>query len=173
MGFVFAKSRRQVSPAAARRLRAALDPGILAVGVFVDPDPARVLALTEDGTIDLVQLHGAEDEGFIRLIKETTGRPVIKAVSVARAGDAARWRTSAADYLLLDNGPGGTGRTFDWSVLEELDRPFFLAGGLCEENIPAALRLSPYCLDVSSGAETGGQKDRDKIKRIVEMVRKG
>lgn len=173
IGFVFAESRRRISPENARRLRAALAPGIGAVGVFVNPDPAEVLAVTKAGIIDLIQLHGTEDEDMIRWIQEKTGRQVIKAVSVTGRSSLAAWRTSAADYLLFDNGAGGTGKTFDWTLAQGERRPFFLAGGLCEDNIPAAMGLSPYCLDVSSGAETDGVKDREKIRRIVAMIRCG
>ncbi|MCI8361509.1 MAG: phosphoribosylanthranilate isomerase, partial [Clostridiales bacterium] len=154
-------------------LKGLLDPGILSVGVFVNATPEEITGLARDRVIDLIQLHGGEDEETVRRVKAATGLPVIKAVRVASAADVTRWRASAADFLLLDNGAGGTGRVFDWSLLPPLDRPWFLAGGLREDNIPAALSLSPYCLDISSGAETGGVKDKDKIKRLVEMIRKG
>ena len=141
IGFVFAKSRRQVTPERAGELKGALDAGIQAVGVFVNAPPDEIAALAGEGLMDLVQLHGEEDEAAVRQVK--------------------------------DNGPGGTGQPFDWSLLPEMHRPYFLAGGLCIENLPEALALSPYCLDVSSGAETGGVKDADKIEQIVRMVRKG
>ena len=173
IGFVFAKSRRRVSPEKARALRAGLSPGIRAVGVFVDAALPEILALTADGTLDMVQLHGGEDEAFIRRVQAETGKPIVKAVRVKSRADVLHWRESAADFLLLDNGAGGTGRVFDWSLLPPLDRPWFLAGGLTADNIGAALELRPYCLDVSSGAETDGIKDTEKIKRIVAMVRKG
>lgn len=173
IGFVFAGSRRQVTREQARALKSLLDPGILAVGVFADAPLEEMVSLAREGIVDLVQLHGGEDEETVRRVKAATGLPVIKAVGVSSAADVARWQASAADFLLLDNGAGGTGRVFDWSLLPPLDRPWFLAGGLHETNIPAALSLSPYCLDISSGAETGGVKDKDKIKRLVEMIRKG
>lgn len=173
IGFVFAESRRQATIQQARKLKSLLDPGILSVGVFVNPTLEETVGLAWEGVIDLVQLHGGEDEETVRRVKDATGLPVIKAVSVSSAADVIRWRDSAADFLLLDNRAGGTGQVFDWSLLPPLDRPWFLAGGLDETNIPAALALSPYCLDLSSGAETGGVKDKDKIKRIVEMIRKG
>lgn len=173
IGFVFAESRRQVTPRQARELKSLLDPGVLSVGVFVNPPVEETAALARKGVIDLVQLHGGEDEETVRRVKAATGLPVIKAVSVSSAADVIRWRDSAADFLLLDNRAGGTGQVFDWSLLPPLNRPWFLAGGLNETNISAALALSPYCLDVSSGVETGGVKDKDKIRRIVEMIRKG
>lgn len=173
IGFVFAKSRRQVTPERAKELKNALDTGIQVVGVFVNAPPDEIAALAGEGLMDLVQLHGEEDEAAVRQVKALTGLPVIKALRVDSRESVLCWRDSAADYLLLDNGPGGTGQRFDWSLLPEMHRPYFLAGGLCIENLPAALALSPYCLDVSSGAETGGVKDADKIEQIVRMVRKG
>ncbi len=173
IGFVFAKSRRQVTPERARELKSALDAGIQAVGVFVNAPPDEIAALAGEGLMDLVQLHGEEDEAAVRQVKALTGLPVIKALRVDSRESVRPWQDSAADYLLLDNGPGGTGQPFDWSLLPEMHRPYFLAGGLCIENLPEALALSPYCLDVSSGAETGGVKDADKIEQIVRMVRKG
>lgn len=173
VGFVFAKSRRQVTPEQARKLKDLLAPGIQAAGVFVNAPVEEMVSLARAGTIELIQLHGGEDEETVRRVKAATGLPVIKAVSVRAAEDVDRWRASAADFLLLDNGAGGTGKVFDWSLLPPLDRPWFLAGGLTEANIPEALKLSPYCLDISSGAETDGLKDKDKIRRIVEMIRKG
>ena len=173
VGFVFAKSRRQVTPEQARKLKDLLAPGIQAAGVFVNAPVEEMVSLARAGTIELIQLHGGEDEATVRQVKAATGLPVIKAVSVRAAEDVDRWRASAADFLLLDNGAGGTGKVFDWSLLPPLDRPWFLAGGLTEANIPEALKLSPYCLDISSGAETDGLKDKDKIRRIVEMIRKG
>lgn len=173
VGFVFAKSRRQVTPEQARKLKDLLASGIPVVGVFVNAPVEEMVSLARAGTIELIQLHGGEDEATVRQVKAATGLPVIKAVSVRAAADVDRWRASAADFLLLDNGAGGTGKVFDWSLLPPLDRPWFLAGGLTEANIPEALKLSPYCLDISSGAETDGLKDKDKIRRIVEMIRKG
>ena len=173
VGFVFAKSRRQVTPEQARKLKDLLAPGIPVVGVFVNAPVEEMVSLAQTGTIELIQLHGGEDEETVRRVKAATGLPVIKAVGVRAAADVDRWRASAADFLLLDNGAGGTGKVFDWSLLPPLDRPWFLAGGLTEANIPEALKLSPYCLDISSGAETDGLKDKDKIRRIVEMIRKG
>lgn len=115
IGFVFAPSRRRVTPETAARLRAGLRADIRVVGVFVDAPPGEPEALLQRGIIDIVQLHGRETEEDIRALKERTGAPVIKAVRMQTPGDAARWRDSAADWLLLDNGAGGTGRAFDYA----------------------------------------------------------
>lgn len=180
IGFVFAQSRRQVSPEQARQLKALLSPGILAVGVFVNGEPEEEAWLFDQGIIDLIQLHGQETEETIGKVKALTGgkAPVIKAVSVTGPESIRQWADSRADYLLLDNGPGGTGSAFDYGLIEEnrlenlAEKPFFLAGGLDPENVRQAVRrLSPFGVDVSSGVETAGRKDEEKIRRFIRQVR--
>ena len=173
IGFVFAqKSRRYVSPETASRLRAGLDPGIRAVGVFVREKPEQVAALLNAGVIDLAQLHGGEDEAYIQRLRALTDRPLIQAFRVDTAADLERARASAADCILLDNGPGGTGAAFDWALLRGFERPYFLAGGLGPENVAAAVTaLHPFAVDVSSGIETAGVKDPEKMRAFVQAVR--
>lgn len=171
IGFVFARSRREVTGDAAARLREKLDPRIKAVGVFVDAPPEEVLQLLKRGVIDIAQLHGKEDSGYILKIKQEAQKPVIKAVSVASEEDIRKAEEIPADYLLFDHGKGGTGKVFDWSLVQGCRKPYFLAGGLNTENIEAALAsLSPFAIDTSSGVETDGRKDRDKILEIVRRV---
>lgn len=170
VGMVFAKSRRQVSAAQAVDYRAALDPNILVAGVFVDAPVSQVTELLTAGVIDMAQLHGDESEEYLELVRRT-GKPVIKAVKVHCREDVERWLDSRADYLLFDSG-AGSGEKFDWSLLKEVDREYFLAGGLKPENIPEAVkRLHPYGVDLSSGVETDGKKDPEKMKRAVEATR--
>ncbi len=190
IGFVFADfSKRYIEPSKAAELKALLSPDILAVGVFVDQDPETVIRLLREGTIDIAQLHGKEDEDYIRLVKETTGKPVIKMFNMKQAAAdemshadsdekindrilTAAVNASPADYVLLDSGYG-TGTTFDWSVLDEIKRPYFLAGGLSLNNIEAAVKnLHPYAVDVSSGVETDGTKDEEKVDRFIDIVSK-
>lgn len=173
IGFVFAeKSRRFVSPAAAARLRALLAPGIQAVGVFVNAPVEQVAGLLAAGTIDMAQLHGSEDEDYLAALRQCTGKPILRAFRVDSPADVARAVRSQADFLLLDNGPGGTGRRFDWSLVKGVERPFFLAGGLCPENVAEAVRtVRPYAVDVSSGIETGGVKDAARMQAFVRTVR--
>ena len=173
IGFVFApKSRRYVSPETAAELRARLDPAVRAVGVFVNELPERVAALLAAGTIDIAQLHGAEDEAYIARLRQMTDRPVIKAFRVDTAADLAAARESSADFILLDNGAGGTGEAFDRSLLAGFDREYILAGGLDSETVGSAVRaLRPFAVDVSSGIETGGFKDTEKMRAFVEAVR--
>ncbi|MDR3161048.1 MAG: phosphoribosylanthranilate isomerase [Spirochaetaceae bacterium] len=176
VGFVFAPSRRQVSPSRAARLRERLREGIVPVGVFVNAPPALAAALYRDGIIAAVQLHGGEDGAAIAALREICAAPVIKAVAVRGPRDLARWEgvrgAAAPDYLLLDNGGGGTGRRFDWSLMDGgVPLPFFLAGGIDCEGVSGALSYRPYGIDVSGGAETGGIKDREKMIRLVRLVR--
>ncbi len=178
VGFVFAESRRRIDAVQARALKQMLAPGILAVGVFVNGRVEEEAELFLDGVIDMIQLHGRETEADIRAVKRLTGgkAPVIKAVSVTGAEAVRRWAESSADYLLLDNGPGGTGSAFDYGLIGNSlpDRPFFLAGGLDSGNVSQALQaLRPFAVDVSSGVETGGVKDEEKIRKFIENVRAG
>ena len=173
IGFVFARaSRRSVSPEEAGALKRALRPEICAVGVFVDEPAESILALLKRGVIDAAQLHGAETADDIRLLKEKTDCRIIQAFRVETSEDLRRAVASPADDILLDNGSGGTGETFDWSLLKCVDRPFFLAGGLSAENVgEAILRCHPFAVDASSRLETDGVKDNRKMKAFVEAVR--
>lgn len=175
IGFVFAKSRRQVSVLQARLLKQRLAEDILAVGVFVNDKPERIAELVNDGIIDMVQLHGQEDEAYIRnlrkLLSDRNACPIIRAFSVKTSEDVTKACLSSADYILLDHGAGGTGKAFDWSMIGQIDRPFFLAGGLGPDNLEEAFRVGAFALDVSSGVETDGFKDPEKIEMCVRKVR--
>ena len=174
IGFVFAKSRRKVTSQPAFDLRKKLDPGIVPVGVFVDEDMGNIISLVRRGVIDVIQLHGSENGEYIGRLKTLTDKPIIKAVAVLKEGDAQKWAETSADYLLLDSGGGGKGQRFDWDLIGEVNKPFFLAGGLCPENIRTALeKVKPFAVDVSSGVETDGFKDRAKIREFIRMVRNG
>ena len=174
IGFVFApQSRRRVAPGQAGALRAALAPGIQAVGVFVNAPVDDIRALVDAGTIDMVQLHGDEDAAYIEALRRAVDVPVIRAVRVGAALPEGL-DIIPADYLLFDTasgaGYGGTGKCFDWGLLSGMRRPYFLAGGLAPHNIDQALALRPYAVDCSSGVETGGLKDAAKIAAFVEKV---
>jgi len=173
VGFVFAESSRQINVEKASMLREKLDGGIEAVGVFVNEDAENVAELFAEGIIDLVQLHGDEDSEYIKQLKEACGCKVIKAVAV---GGSIPPIPKGADYLLFDTlsaQRGGTGKTFDLHILKGFDSmPYFLAGGLNSSIVQDAVRtLSPYCIDVSSGVETGGEKDPKKIKEFIRLVK--
>ena len=174
IGFVFAKkSRRYVSPEKAKELKAMLAPGIQAVGVFVNEEPEQIAALLEAGTIDVAQLHGQESETEIRRLRELTNHPLIQAFRIDTEQDVERANASTADYVLLDSGAGGTGTVFDWDLLQAIRRPYFLAGGLDTENLGTVkAKLNPYGIDVSSGIETGGYKDKEKMTAFVAAARK-
>lgn len=172
IGFVFwPRSRRLVTRQQAARLKAMLSPEIRAVGVFVNAPMEEVAGLLAEGIIDMAQLHGEESEEDIRYLQTVTGKPVIKAVKVHGRQDVEAWLDSAADYLLFDSGMG-SGQTFDWSLLEGVSRPYFLAGGLGPENLEQVLiQDGPYGVDLSSSVETDGRKDPEKMRRVMELVR--
>jgi len=173
IGFVFArKSRRYISPMSAKALHEKLNPAIQAVGVFVNEALDNVAALLNGGTIDLAQLHGSEDEDYIASLRKLTDKPLIKAFRIENTADLDRARRSSADYILLDNGAGGTGTAFEWALLKGFDRPYFLAGGLGTGNVRQAIEtLRPFAVDVSSGIETDGVKDYVKMTAFVNAAR--
>ncbi len=173
VGFVFAEgSKRRVTPAQAQALKNALSPRILAVGVFVDEAPATVAALLGGGIIDAAQLHGGEDAAYIRALRRMTDRPIWQAFRVRTRADVEQAGRSEADCILLDAG-AGTGTAFDWGLLDRVERPYFLAGGLDTENVAGAIRLlRPFGVDVSSGIESGGGKDAEKMAAFVAAVRR-
>lgn len=175
IGFVFVpRSRRYVAPEKAAALRALLSPGIDAVGVFVDEDPALVSDLLASRTIDWAQLHGHESPDYIARLKALAppGARLIQAFSVRTPDDIARAATSPADLVLLDHGTGGTGAAFDWSLAAGFPRPYLLAGGLTPANAADAIRAArPWGLDASSSLETDGLKDPAKIRSFVTAIR--
>ena len=165
IGFVFAPSRRRIDRKTAAMLKERLDPRIKAVGVFVNQDFSFITGLK--GIIDIAQLHGDEDGGFIRRVGEVF--PVIKAVGV---GEALPVLPEEPDYLIFDSPHGGSGKCFDWTLLKGVNSPYFLAGGLNRENVSGAIKmLGPFCVDVSGGVETDGFKDVEKIEKFVKIVR--
>ena len=167
------KSRRNVPQEKVRELTALLSPEILPVGVFVNAPMETILSLVTDGTLKAVQLHGQESQSYLEKLKKQVAVPLIRAFSIRSPEDLTEAEKSPANFVLLDNGAGGTGETFDWSLLSSFDRPFFLAGGLRLENITEAVsRFHPYALDLSSGVETDGYKDKEKIIAAVAAVRR-
>lgn len=170
VGFVFwPKSQRYISLETAETLKKILAPEILSVGVFVDEDPENIAALTRRKIIDIIQLHGREDEEYISALRTLTGKIIIK---VFKSGEI---RKTSADYVMIDSGMG-TGKTFDWSAVDltpDINSPLFIAGGLTPENVRQAIHIfHPFAVDVSSGIETNGVKDIEKMTAFVEAVRK-
>lgn len=173
-GFVidFPKSHRNCSIQSVKELTKRLDPSIRAVGVFVNERPETVAGLLADGTIYAAQLHGQESNEEILWLQKTTQCPVIKAFKVQSKEDIALAIKSPADYILLDQGYGG-GQRFDWNLVPEIGRSWFLAGGLGLANLETAIRtLQPYGVDLSSSVEINHTKDKDLIYRTVDLVRK-
>lgn len=173
IGFVFApKSKRYVTHDQATGLKHQLSPGITVVGVFVNETPETVVYLLSSGIIDIAQLHGSESETYIKNLRQLTAKPIIKAFRIKTANDIAKAVSSSADYVLLDSG-AGTGTVFEWNLIQNIKRPYFLAGGLTPANVGPAIRtLSPFAVDVSSGIETSGLKDKTKMAAFIAAVRK-
>jgi len=170
IGFVFAKSKRQITEEKAIDLKNKLKSNIKVVGVFVDEDIEKIIDLLSNGVIDIAQLHGNEREEDIKNIKNKSKKQVIKAIRVTTSEDIESWKNSCADFLLLDNGQG-TGKTFDWNNIKNLNRPFFLAGGLSIDNIKEAIeKVSPMAIDISSGIESNGVKDYEKMKEVMKIL---
>lgn len=173
-GFIvnFPKSRRNVTPEQVRALTARLSGDIIPVGVFVDESVETVAGLLEDGTIAVAQLHGHEDEAYLAALRKLTAKPIWQAFQIRSAADLERAKSSTANLVLLDSGQG-SGVTLDWSILADFPRPFVLAGGLTAENIPTAVQqVKPYAVDLSSGVETEGYKDYEKMLAAVAAVKK-
>lgn len=178
-GFVFAPGRRQVTAEQAENLRRQLDPAIAAVGVFVKAPVEEPAALANRGTIQLIQLHGEEDEAYVKALRERTTAPIIRVIRVRGPESLRDLDRYDCDYFLLDTYSGsqfgGMGKTFDHSLIRQarFPRPFFLAGGLDADNVAAAIaESSPFGVDTSSGIETAGTKDENKIRAFVSAVRK-
>ena len=192
MGLVFAPSKRQVTVEQAKTLVEELHKGcakkygsdtepdkndtIKTVGVFVNETVDNLVTIANEVNLDAVQLHGDEDETFIQSLKERTNVEVWKAVQIRSAADVEEWIDSSADMILFDayhkDERGGTGEVFDWSSLDEFERPFMLAGGIDSTNVARAIRtVRPYGLDTSSGIETNGVKDDEKITAFTKIVK--
>ena len=173
VGFVFVNtSKRYISQEKAKELKKRLVPEIKTVGVFADKHPEQIAEICRKGIVDMVQLHGGEDEAYIRRLKALMAQPVIRAFCIRTAKDADKAEKCPADYILLDSG-AGSGTTFDWKLVQNVERPYFLAGGLHIGNIKKAVeQLNPYGVDVSSGVETDGWKDKRKMQALIAAVRK-
>lgn len=179
IGFVFAKSKRQIDFDTAKRLKEKLDKSIKTVGVFVDEDIETIARIANEGVIELVQLHGSEDESYIlnlrQKLKSDTG--IIKAVRVNSLNNnilkdnLLNKISTNADFVLLDSG-AGSGEVFDWDRKIVCNKPVFLAGGLNEYNVSEAIKkIQPFAVDVSSGVETAGFKDIEKIRSFIKKVK--
>ena len=166
-------SRRNITAEQACRLRNLINSDIKTVGVFVDYRKEDIVNLVECGIIDIVQLHGAEDEIFIKELRQLIPDTEIwKAFVIKNSEDIALAELSSADKILLDSGTG-SGKSFDWSMLADVKRDFILAGGLNCENISSAIaQVRPYAVDVSSGVETDYLKDGAKIQKLCAIVRR-
>ena len=173
-GFVFfEKSKRYVDPYKANELISLLRADIKPVGVFMDEPLDNVVRIARISGVELIQLHGHESEEYVEYVKRTLDRPVIKAYKASEEGALEKAAQSSADYVMIDSG-AGSGKKFDWSILKDFKRYYFLAGGLDPESVGEAIRmLEPFAVDVSSGVETDGIKDEKKIAEFIKAVRYG
>ena len=178
IGFVFAKSRRQVSAEQAKELKNKLRPAIKAVGVFVNEKPENIAEIANQGIIDLIQIHGDEDAAYCAQLRKLTQAPIIKVVRVECEDDFAGIEEFDCDYYLFDTLSskeyGGTGKAFDHSILhnKKIKKPIFVAGGLNQDNVAAVIEvIKPFGVDTSGGVETDGIKDANKIKEFIKQGR--
>lgn len=177
IGFVFYKNSRYVDFETAKELKSKLDKSIRAVGVFVNEPIDFIVKLCISNIIDVVQLHGDEDDEYIKQLRALVKCRIIKAVRVKSAEQILQEEQKKCDFLLLDTYKkdvyGGSGEKFNWDLIpDDLVKEYFLAGGLNADNIQLAIKtLHPFCVDVSSSVETDGVKDEQKIKKIIEKVR--
>lgn len=173
VGFVFVPgTKRFVEPLRAARLVSMLDSSVIPVGVFRDQSVDDAASCAAASGIRAVQLHGTEDNGYISALRSRLNIEIIKAFRADEAFSAESVINSAADMVLIDGG-AGDGKTFDWSLLSGIDRQYFLAGGINADNARDAMSVTPapFALDTSSGVETGGYKDCEKIKRLINLIR--
>ena len=172
IGFVFAKkSKRFISYDMAKVLKKRLDKRVKAVGVFVNESIENIIYLVRNDIIDLIQLHGDEDREYISKLKNYVNIPVIKAFKIKSKADINTLYEEGIDFILLDAG-AGDGKTLDESILKDFKGDYFLAGGLSPDNISEKINtLHPFGVDVSSGIETDGKKDADKMRKFVKLVR--
>lgn len=174
-GFIFAESSRRISFNQAAKMKSKLNKNIKSIGVFVNEKTEKIINAAEEGIIDLIQLHGNEDNNYIKEIGNKLKLPVIKAFK-ADSNLKYNIENTIADYVLIDscnkNQFGGTGQLFDWGLIPETDKKIFLAGGLNADNIIRAIKeVNPYCLDINSGVEINGKKDRKKILEVMQIVK--
>ncbi|MCP1101579.1 phosphoribosylanthranilate isomerase [Aequitasia blattaphilus] len=171
-GFVFAQSSRQISKEEGSFLRSRLDGMIPVVGVFVNENPEVVLDCVEQGIVQMIQLHGEEGNNYIDFLRRYSAVPIIKSISITKKEDMDSVRDSTADYVLLDNRSPGSGKKFNWDLVEKIERPFFLAGGISIDNVEESIhRFKPYGVDSSSSLETDGVKDKKKIKEFIRRIK--
>ncbi len=178
IGFVFADSKRKITREEAHRLKNQLDERILSIGVFVNAPVEEIAALVKANIINGIQLHGDEDENYMNTLRRTIKEavPIIKALRAIKEEDIKKGRKLPADYFLLDTYSaehyGGIGKPFDWNIVPEDFRRFYLAGGLNNTNVTKAIEmLHPYCVDISSGVETEGYKEEKKVMEFIAAVR--
>lgn len=172
VGFVFwNNSKRNISIDKAKELKKMLDKRIKTVGVFVDENIDIIIDISNQNIIDIIQLHGNENNEYIKHLQDITKKPIIKAFKIISENDIITANESVVDYVMFDNGYG-TGSSFNWNLINNVKRDYFLAGGLNANNVKEAITtLKPFAVDVSSGIETDGVKDEEKMREFLKIVR--
>ncbi len=179
IGFILAPSKRQITLNQAQKLSQILLPTIKKVGVFVNEDINIIKDYVDKKIIDIVQLHGDETTSFANEVEETLKVPVIKVYRVKDKTSLEEIKKEIPSlktkYILFDTyhekNYGGSGKSFDWNLLKDIQTPYFLAGGIGEDNIQEAIRLNPEAIDLSSSVETNGVKDEAKVRKMIQLIR--
>lgn len=180
IGFIFAPTKRQISLQQAKLLKQRIKPTIQTVGVFVNETIENILVYESAGVIDMIQIHGDEDLGYINLLRNASKLPIMKAVRIkdkyTLEENKVLLENQLLDYVLLDTyhkeAYGGTGESFDWRMLSKVKRPYFLAGGIGSDNVEEAMKHHPYAVDISSKIETEGMKDEKKLAELFRKIEK-
>ena len=172
-GFVFASGKRQIDINKAKNLKKIINPEIETAGIFVEQNEDEILKIYNEKVIDIIQLHGDYDERTIKNLKEKTGAKIIKVIRVKE--DFYKIKT-LADFILFDayskDKYGGLNKTFDWNIKIISNVPYFVAGGINENNIVEMVKkLTPYGVDISSGVEVDGFKTKEKVFNIIKIIK--
>lgn len=180
IGFIFAPTKRQISLQQAKLLKQRIKPTSQTVGVFVNEPIENILVYESAGVIDMIQIHGDEDLGYINLLRNASKLPIMKAIRIkdkyTLEENKVLLENQLLDYVLLDTYHketyGGTGESFDWRMLSKVKRPYFLAGGIGSDNVEEAMKHHPYAVDISSKIETEGMKDEKKLAELFRKIEK-
>ena len=172
VSFAFYKNKRQVTYEKARKLKQILDKDIRVIGVFVDENTNVVASAANDDLLDVIEFHGNEGPGEIERIKAFTEKPIIQGFRIRSRADVELALDSHADSILMYS-DSESGILMDWKLLMNVTRPYFLAGGLNADNIEKAIKIChPFAVSVTTGVETDGIKDREKMAAFIKMARR-
>lgn len=174
VGFIFAESKRKIDSNKAKILRKIIASDIQTAGIFVEQNEDEIIEIYNEKIIDIIQLHGNYDENTVQNLKEKTNAKIIK---VIRVNDNSYEINTKADFILFDayskDKYGGLNKTFNWNIKINSNVPYFVAGGINENNVVEMIKkLNPYGVDISSGVEAGGFKTKEKVSNIIKIIKK-